>query len=297
MATKTYREQCAANVAKAGEKKDKSYEYASERLGAEKGAKARSASVATTPITIENMGTQIPQLLAIMTKKSEAVAVRLAAMDVISAATFMGPAYLPHKPDIQEALRTLVTDKSVTIRERALEQLSLDNDSYARDELKKSLRNPDKKIINTAKAIQLLGADDHGEASDIARELYDKLDNKAKEEALRVLATDPKSSALLEKLMTDKEAKAELRQISAYGLRKLDPDTFLDKALRVISDPDDDPKVQTAYMTGAQKQAQGMVRETANDFKDKIGKLHAQTSSRNLKKAARKYLKWSDETK
>ena len=286
-----YRQQREKDVQKASKQKvDNEHEYALDRLNVEKGAQARAAAIASTSISIQNIAAQMPQLIEILESKNETVAVRMAALNVINTAAFFGPAYSPYKAQVRDVLHRLVSDKSKTIRLHALENLALEKDAYAKNVLMKALQTGDIDLIKPAKAIQLLGIDDHNDTSTLCREIFEDLDNHAKEEAVHILATDPSSAELLSNLMSDKNVHGELRRVSAYGLKELDPSAFLLASLKAISDPDDDPHVKAAYVTGAQQLAKKIVSDTTKKLEIAIADVKIQTSSRLLKKAANLYI-------
>ena len=213
--------------------------------GVKSGARERARALAAMPLTQDNLDERIPQLLSVLAKKSEAVSVRLAALSALSTAAFTGLSYQAHRPQVIDVLRTVATDRSPTLRAAALERLALENDDYARDVLTESLTSSGPDVVPPAKAIQLLGLDDHGEAVSLVRRLFDTLDDDAKEEAVRVLASDPnaKGTFCLRSWQTGRLAR-ESGERARPGLQALDPTAFLGTAAQVVADPDDDPRVQ-----------------------------------------------------
>ncbi len=299
MPIKDYRKQYEADVAKAAKATAKDeLEHAGDRLKAVKGgAKEKADAVASTQLTADNLGEQIDQLIAILHKKSESVKVRDAVITQLNLAEFFGPAYQPHRAKVEEALRAVATDKSTTIRHAALQNLALKKDDYARDILTKSLKSDNEDVIDNAGAIRLLGLDDHGEASKLAKSMFGGLDKKAQKEAVRVMASDPSASKLLSKVMKDKSHENELRQLSAIGLQKIDASEFMENALKAVEDPSEDPKVQAAYIATAKVEFMDMGQAAEKAAKDgakilakQIAGLHKTTNSRILKGAVKKYL-------
>jgi HEAT repeat protein len=303
MAIKKYREQCEADVAKvASQEVRQTTEYVAERLKAEKGGAAeKAAAIESVQLTADNLGGQIDQLIKILLKKSESVKARNAAMNQLNKAEFFGAAYQPHKAKVEEAIRSVATDKSTTIRHSALQNLALSKDDYARDILTKSLKSDNEDVIDNAGAIRLLGLDDHGEASKLAKFMFEGLDKKAKKEAVRVMASDPSASKLLSKVMKDKSHENDLRQLSAIGLQKIDASEFMENALKAMEDPDEDPRVKAAYISTAKVEFTDMgqaVEKAAKDSAKLLAKqikdLRKTTNSRILKGAVKKYLKKAD---
>lgn len=303
MSIKDYRKQREADVSKAA--KDSSAdekEYAAERLDAvDGGADEKAHAIASTQLTAENLGQQIDQLCEILLKKSESVKVRDAVITQLNMAEFFGPAYEPHRAKVEEALRSVATDKSTTIRHAALQNLALKKDDYARDILTKSLKSNNEDVIDDAGAIRLLGLDDHGEVTKIAKAKFNKLGEKAKKEAVRVLVSDPDAAKLLSKVMKDKSHGEELRKLSAIGLQKIDSSEFMKNALKAVKDAKEDPKVQAAYINTAKVEFEEMEKTAKKAAKDSLEtlakqaeKLRKETRSRILKGAVKRFVNKTD---
>ena len=99
-----------------------------------------------------------------------------------------------------------------------------------------------------AKAIQFLGYDDHAEFVPLVRKVYKRATGAAREEALRVLATDPQSERLFTRLLKDKSEKPSIRRISASGLQSLNPEAFEKTARKIVADEDDDNEIRAASL-------------------------------------------------
>ena len=133
----------------------------------------------------------------------------------------------------------LATDPRATLRERALELLAIGKDPYAQELLVKGLEDPEDAIVSEAKAMQFLAYDDHAELTPLAQKVYKRSTGAAREEALRMLATDPSSERLFTRLLKDKSETSSIRRISASGLQSLNPAAFEKTARTIVTDDDD----------------------------------------------------------
>ncbi|CAN7769694.1 HEAT repeat domain-containing protein [Rhizobium leguminosarum] len=230
-----------------------------------------------------NLAERIPFLLDLLGSNSETVAVRSAALDMLTTAEFIGRVFSDFRPQVIEAMRKLTGDKSPVLRQKALEYLAQESDDFARDILTEALHNPENAPVSQAKVVQLLGLDDHANAADLVRNQFDQLSAPAREEAVRILGTDPKSAALLSRLVNDKSVDEKLRRITAAGLKAVDTERFAQTARKVLADSSDSAALKTAlvgmaHTLGAAHNLDGAI-ETAQNT----------TKSRTLKKAARRY--------
>src|SRR6266516_3069821 len=124
---------------------------------------------------------------ALTAEKPPSAAARAKALGALD---FLGPRFAPFRADYKQALREIATDPERELRESALELLSIDKDPYAQELLVHGLKQPKDALVSEAKAIQFLGYDDHAEIIPLVRQVYRRAKGAAREEALRVLATD-----------------------------------------------------------------------------------------------------------
>src|SRR5262249_36220343 len=143
------------------------------------------------------------------------------------------------------------------LRAAALEVLALEKDDFARQTLVNGLDDPGQAIVPVEKAVQLLANDDHGVAIPHARKiLAGTFSNDAKEEALRVLSTDPNAGNLLAGILADQSQPTQLRSISAFSLREVDPKRFENVARGIVLNAQEDEAVR-ANCLGALLHLQG----------------------------------------
>ncbi len=258
-------------------------------------AAARMEESAAAPLGEQNLEEQVPDLLATLRSRDESVADRTAALEALAALDFLGPRFAPFRADYTEALRDVATDEPRELRAQALELLAIDRDPYAQELLVQGLQEPKNALLSEAKAIQLLGYDDHAEVMPLVREVYERATGAAREEALRVLATDPESEQLFTRLLKDKSEKRSIRQLSASGLQSLNPDAFDKTARKIVADEDDYNDIRATALSAL---AHGReAQETPVDPKlvETVQEVGESTRSRSLRSAARRFLRSTEQ--
>jgi hypothetical protein len=252
------------------------------------------AAAADTAAGPGDIGTQVQGLLATALDRTHPVDDRLAAIQALSALEFQGPRFSPYQAEYVDALRTLATDPRATVRRSALEQLAFRQDPYARDLLTHGLEKPADALVPEAVALQYLGHDGHGDAVPIARKVYRRATGAAREEALRILATDPKSEAMLERLMKDKDEKSAIRRLSAAALQELNPERFDRAARRIVADDDEFNEIRSTSLTGLAMQAPADAPAADDTFVQTVAELHKSTRSPAVKASTTNFLRASD---
>jgi hypothetical protein len=267
-----------------------------ERYEAELAKAAKSMEEgAAAPLEAQNLEQQVEGLLATLRDPAAAVADRTAALEELAALDFLGPRFAPFRAAYKEALREVATDQPRELRARALEVLAIDRDGYAQELLVQGLREPKKALVPEAKAIQLLGYDDHADVVPLAREVFERGSGPAREEALRVLATDPESEQLFDRLLKDKSEKRRIRQLSASGLQSLNPEAFDKTARKIVADEDDYNDIRATALAALTHGREA--RETPADPKliATVQKAAESTSSRSIRSAARRFLQTTEQ--
>lgn len=258
-------------------------------------AAASMEESAAAPLEEQNLEQRVADLLATLQNRDEPVADRTAALEELAALAFLGPLFAPFHAPYKEALRDVATDKPRELRARALELLAIDRDPYAQELLVKGLEEPKDALVPEAKAIQLLGYDDHAEVVPLVRDVYERATGVAREEALRVLATDPESEQLFTRLLNDKSEKRSVRQLSASGLQSLNPEAFDKAARKIIADEDDYNDIRATALAAL---AHGReAHETPFDPKlvETVQKVGESTKSRSIRSAARRFLQSTEQ--
>lgn len=236
-------------------------------------------------------GDSILDEIAVFRDSSQPSEIRLAALRNVQTAMFMGPGFDPYRAARLDALRAVASeDKDQEIRKRALEILGVEKDDVARQLLLKGFEDPGKALVSVAKAVQLLASDDHGVAIPLAHKVVaGEFDVAAKEEALRVLAFDPKAGGLFAGILSDRSQPEQLRSVSASGLREVDPQQFEQVAQNIIVDAAENDDVR-ANCLGALNHLQGYSAKVNAGFADALSKLDLTGKSDGLRAAAAKYL-------
>jgi hypothetical protein len=222
-------------------------------------------------------------------------AVRQEALETLQAATFLGPKFDPYRPAYRDALRKVATDPDQDLRQQALEILAINKDEYARDLLLDSVNGKREALVSTAKAVQLLGYDDHGAGLSVAHAILDKgNDLEAQEEAVRVLASDPKSEQRLLDLLKNSSAATQLRTASAMALHALNPQRFEQEARKIVADDEEDSSLRASSL-GALTTSQRYAA-TRNDpsFADQVSKLQSSDTAEHLRASATRFMQKRD---
>jgi len=258
-------------------------------------AAARAKAIATTPLDRDNLEEAVTELLAILRDAKEPRTVRTAALAVLAAGDFLGPRFAPVRARYKDALREIATDDVPELRERALELLALDKDPYAQEVLAEGLRRPQKALVPEAKAIQLLGYDDHAENVPLIRRVFRRATGPAREEALRVLATDPQSERLFARLLKDKSEQRSIRRLSASGLQSLNPDAFERAARRIVADEDDDDAIRAAAVAALTHGREARQKPVDPKLVQTVQQAGDTTRSRALRSATRRFLQSTEQ--
>jgi hypothetical protein len=250
---------------------------------------ARANAIAAAPLE-ENIGERVPELLAILRNGAEPLRVRMAALQALAALDFLGARFEPFRAGYKQALRDVATDAEPQLREIALELLAIDKDAYAQELLATGLKRPKEALVPEAKAIQFLGYDDHAEYLPLVRQVYRRAKGAAREEALRVLATDPQSERLFARLFKDKSETPSVRRLSASGLQSLNPEAFEKTARKIVADEDEDNDIRAASLAALAYGREAREKPADPKLVETVQKLGETTRSTTLRASARRFL-------
>lgn len=238
-------------------------------------------------------GDRVQHLLATLRNDKESASARLAALDGLKAAQFLAARFAPYHADFLAALREVArpgTDPELC--EAALETLALEKDSYAQDVLRRGLTDPKAALVSPAKALQFLSHDDHSGAVELARDIFQRTtDLGTKEEALRVLASDPKSADLLTGLIKDKSQPRSIRALSATGLNFLSPEKFVEAARAIAPDDHDYDDIRATVIGALANLADGGHVPKDQSFVQRVQEIGAKTASANVRSAVGRFMK------
>ena len=185
----------------------------------------------------------------------------------------------------------MATDSDSEIRQRALGLLARENDGFAEKKLLEGLQNPEKALVPPEKALQLLGYNVHAEAYSVAREIVENPPNDlAKQEALRLLAADPESAPMFEKILRDKDELRENRQLSASALHALKPDKFQEHARDILLDKTEYDDIQATALTAITQFGDEAAIAEDKPLLTSVDRLSAGKAQAKYKQSARRFL-------
>jgi hypothetical protein len=293
MKAKEYRKRVEAEIRRSSGKGKAARAAAASRRGStgKSGSpKARAAAISRMETDPKNMRGQVAQLLTVMRNRREPEIVRLAALRALKTAAFLGPPFAPYRADYLKALREVAPGSAAKLREQALEVLAAEKDPHAQEILMRGLADAKKALVPAAKAMQFLAYDSHSAAVRLARNVFNRATGAAKEEALRLLSSDPSAEKLLTRLMKDKSQKSIIRRISANGLQSLNPGAFAKAARRIVTDNDDYDEIRATALS-----ALAHVQELGEALKDKsftgkVEKIREKTRDPKLLSSIRRFI-------
>jgi hypothetical protein len=278
-----------------------------EGAGTRAGARRMAAALTGEPLGLEerrdlvrdavntraDLPTAIPALLEILRDSSQPDPLRGSALASLSAARFVPTAFAAYHSEFIQTLREVLRSGGEELRERALEILSVERDPEAQELLMTSLEGSEGAVVSPAVAIKYLSSDDHAAYAPVVRRLAESTkDENLKRHALRLLASDPKSKPLLERLLRNKKESPEVRRLSAIALHVLDPERFEDRARKLVADDDEDDDLRATCL-GALTHVKDYVRSRGDgDFVARVDALKDGASAL-LKRAAERFVKRS----
>jgi HEAT repeat protein len=200
----------------------------------------RASALRAIGIEVGKRHDLIDMVIGLLGDSAEPSEVRLVALRVLQQGSFRAAIFNPKLPEYLDALRTIIDDSDVSLRQQALEILAQRKDEYAQRRLLEGLRDPSEALVPPEKAIQLLGYDIHAEHYPILREMVQNPPSlEAKQEAVRLLAADPNSKDLLMERLQDKDEARDVRIASAAALQSLVPAEFEEQAKQIVLDDDE----------------------------------------------------------
>jgi hypothetical protein len=221
------------------------------------------------------------QALDILGDADETSVRRLEALRVLQAATFADQQFDAVRSDYTDTLRTLIHDEQPELRQRALGLLSRSRDDFAQSTLLEGLRHPEKAVVGPADALGYLSFNLHVGVQSVARELFKQsTDNGVREQALRVMASDPASRSIIRTALADKKEPISIRQMSAAALHALDPQALQDWAGEAVLDKNEPDDIVATGLT-AINQFGNATRITGNAaLRKRIGEMRTKGSGR-----------------
>ncbi len=226
-------------------------------------------------------------MILIVADPTENVEVRRAALSVIEASSFKTVEFRRYASDYKAALRVAATDADADLRAEALDVLALGRDSYAQQLLVDGLRDPAEALVPPVQAVRMLGYDVHAEHYPLLREIVEtSRQQPLRRAALRLLAADSGSRALMRSIASDKTEDKAARATAAVALQALAPRDFDRVARTVVLDDDDDDDVRATVISAITHGPTAPGR----DVERKVRELDAAPGgTRQLNRAARAF--------
>ncbi len=234
---------------------------------------------------------KLQSVLDMIKDASAPLPVRMAALQTMLAASFSAANFDACRPDFLAALRSVVADPELEIRQRVLGILSREHDGYAQQVLLDGLREPAKALLPPEKALQLLSYDIHTEAYPVARQIIQNPPNPAaKLEAMRLLAADAASAPVFEKILRNKREPEDVRQLSASALHGLDPQKLQEHARKIVLDKSEGDQLRATSLTAITQFAKhpDMIKDSA--LQKRVDELRTGEGSAALKRVSRRFL-------
>ena len=258
---------------------------------AKKTTAERVSALAHAPEAVMKSDENLQKLLSVVRNTEEPVPVRLEAINALATAAFAVATFEPYRNDYIATLQAVADDPNQEIRESVLGLLASEKNKFAQKKLLDGLKNPAKALVPPEKALQLLSYDVHTEAYAAARDIVSNPPNElAKQEALRLLAADPNSTKLFEKLLLDKDEQREVRQVAASALNSLAPQKLQEHARDILQDDSDYDDIKATSLTAVTQF--GDEEEFAKDktLLKSVKSLSTGAKSAKYKKSAKDFL-------
>jgi hypothetical protein len=272
-------------------KKAEKAKYLATATDEESSVKQRVNALRRSPARICESESNFDAVLKVLKDVEEPIEVRRAALQALQAASFSAIAFEPYRSDYIAALRSLVDDPDLELRQRILGMLAREKDGPTQKKLLSGLENPDMALVPPEKALQLLSYDVHADAYPVAREIVKHPPSEtAKREALRLLAADASAAPLFEKLLLDKTESPEIRQVCAAALQGIKPKKYQDYAREIVLDAREDKDLRAQSLAALTHFGDAETLAKDEPLKKKVEKMQAKAPPK-VKKSARQFLK------
>ncbi len=251
----------------------------------------RASALRAIGIEVGKRHDLIDMVIGLLRNSAEPSEVRLTALRVLQQSSFRAAIFNPKLPEYLDALRTIVDDPDVSLRQQALEILAQGKDEYAQRRLLEGLRDPSEALVPPEKAIQLLGYDIHAEHYPILREMVQSPPSpEAKQEAVRLLAGDPNSKDLLMERLQDKDEVRDVRIASAAALQSLAPAEFEEQAKQIVLDDDEYDDLRATAINALAHFADQEALSQDAELTRRVEQLREETPSEEVGRTADRFL-------
>ena len=150
---------------------------------------------------ISRRGDYIDALLAIVQDTTDDAAVRGVALDVLGSAAFQVARFKPHQAAFDQALRNLINDPVLALRDTAVSTLAQQHDPEVQQVLQQGLAGRGSLPVERIRAVQLLAEDDHLDNLALLQELNSSDSVDERQEAVRLMGSYPAAQDTLEAVL------------------------------------------------------------------------------------------------
>ncbi len=214
------------------------------------GSRRRVAAVARAAPTAVRRPGLMTALIGLVADPQDDPEVRRAAVSAIQGGSFKTVDFRRYAADYHEALRVAATDADADLRSAALDVLALARDSYAQQLLVDGLRDPAEALVPPVQAVRMLGYDLHAEHYPLLRDLVEtSRQQPLRRAALRLLAADGDSRALMRRIATDTGEDRQARSTAVVALQSLAPRDFDRVARTLVLDDDEDDDLRATVIS------------------------------------------------
>jgi HEAT repeat protein len=214
---------------------------------------ARKAAPAPDPVAKLDVAEGVEgmkQAIGIMTDPAAALAQRKAALNALQGASFGHPNFKEIRGEYVAGLRQVVDDAPQELRQDALEILSQEQDPYAEKKLVDGLRDDKKALVKPEDALHYLSYNLHAGVQGVVRNVFEQSkDDRVRQQAVRLMSSDPQAVKLIERTLKDKKESAEVRQTSAAALHALNPQALQKWAEKTALDKNENQEILAACLT------------------------------------------------
>jgi hypothetical protein len=258
----------------------------------EEDAELRASALLAIDIEVGKRPDLIEMVIGLLRDSAGPEVLRLAALRVLQQISFSGSAFYQKRPEVFDALRAVIDDQDASLRQEALEILAQNYDEYAQRRLLAGLEDSRQALVSPEKAIQLLGYDIHAEHYPILRDTVQNPPSpEAKEEAVRLLATDPASKGLLTALLKDKDERQAVRNVSAAALQSLDPEGFQRQAKEILYDTEEYNELRATAINALTLFADQEALDEDPELTGRIEQLREEAPSKEVERTANRFLR------
>ncbi|MEM7338784.1 MAG: hypothetical protein AAF467_09055 [Actinomycetota bacterium] len=233
-------------------------------------------------------------LVDILGDGGDATDVRLAALDGIEVHQFGSSALKEQRAELTVALKRAMEADDPDLRERAIDMLARGRDVDVQRQLIDGLRDRTAAITTPQRSVELLGYDLKADHYDVLKDVVaGHEDAETRREALRLLAADAESEALIETVVRDKDEEAAVRDTGAAALQAVAPEQFEVVAYDIVADDNDYDEIKASVLTKLTQQGSttSIPAEAAAQL-DTIQNERA--DGEPLKEAARRHIEQQD---